>query len=144
MTTARDIVNGALFRLRKPDSTTQPTPEDAAYSVGALNDMIHGWRAKNVDVGQPEGTDLTLNDDVPTERMLDEGLKALLAQRLAEDFGKPVSRQLARDASAGWTAISAAYKLQDPMRVDRALSNMPSQRLYGGAGPAGGPIDWGT
>lgn len=61
MTTTRSIVESALKRIR---ITGIGTGEDApgeytSHALGALNDMMHGWAGKGVDI---KHTDLALAD----------------------------------------------------------------------------------
>lgn len=125
-TTTRDIVDGAAKRLGLIRAGEALEAADAADILQALNDMLAGFEAKGLNLGRTKK--LKLSNAFLLTEIHEEGLKAMLAERVAEDFGLPVTRLLARDARAGRNALSADYRLPDPMRVDRTLAAMPSQK----------------
>ena len=57
-----------------------------------------------------------------------QGLVAMLAVRLADDFGREVKPAVARDAENGWGHLLAQFMIPDQPTYDRGLSMMPSQR----------------
>lgn len=61
MATARDIITRALKRAQIIDATEQPSGQDAADGLAALNDMMHAWKNSEVDALQ---FDYTLNSTV--------------------------------------------------------------------------------
>lgn len=126
MTTMQDIVRGAAKRIGVIRGAEDMDSSDAGDFLEALNGMMAMWPAQGVDVLWSSA--LALTDTFPLEAKHEEGVKAMLAVRYAEQFGKAVGPILARDERAGWNALFADYHLPDPMRVDQALANMPSQR----------------
>jgi hypothetical protein len=56
------------------------------------------------------------------------GLAAMLAVRLAEEYGRGVTPIVARDAEEGWSLLLAQFMVPDQPTFDRGLSMMPSQR----------------
>jgi len=65
-----------------------------------------------------------------SSRRHDAAVAALLAMRLAEDFGREPSAVLVRDARDGWTVIQADFIVPATNAFDRGLSSMPSQRYW--------------
>ncbi len=65
-----------------------------------------------------------------SSRRHDAAVSALLAMRLAEDFGSEPGAVLVRDARDGWTVIQADYIVPATNAFDRGLSSMPSQRYW--------------
>lgn len=126
MATMRDIVTGAATRIRLIQPGDAVDASDAADILQALNDYLASLEGRGLNINW--AADLTLNDTFPLADKHIAGMKAMLAERIAEDLGKPVTNILARDARDGWNALDADYRLPDPMRADTALSNMPSQR----------------
>ena len=60
MTTARDIVDGALQRIRVVGISSSSVPaEYQVYVLGMLNDMLHGWQTQGIDL---KISDLGIND----------------------------------------------------------------------------------
>lgn len=56
---------------------------------------------------------------------------ALLALRLCDEFGKPPTDMLARDARDAWNAIQADYIRVDQATFDAGLIRLPSRRFTG-------------
>lgn len=50
MPTVRTICTRALRRLGVVDLLNDPSAEEASTALAALNDMMHAWRSKSVDV----------------------------------------------------------------------------------------------
>lgn len=61
-------------------------------------------------------------DFLPMPEKYEGALVALLAVRLSEDLGLPVSAKLATDAADGWTTMLAGYIPDRKIRYDRALA----------------------
>lgn len=126
MATMRDIVTGAALRQRVCDAIDDLDANDASRIMQMLNDMMGSWKKQGVDIGWSAA--LGLSSTFPLSIEHEAGVKAMLAVRLSDDYAKPISAQLQKDADAGWNAICADYMLPDVMAVDDALRNMPSQR----------------
>lgn len=129
MSTVSDIVNRALKRVDITGNGETAAPDDAAYALDSLNEMMAGWAAQGVDVNH---NDLALGDTFPLEDKHKAGVIAMLACELANDYSMPISAGLDRDRRAGWLALQADYVLVEPMRVDASLARTPSQRHWDG------------
>lgn len=82
MTTARDIVNGALQRIRVVGISSSSVPaEYQDYVLGMLNDMLHGWQTQGIDL---KISDLGINDTfwfiVPPSGIAGETVDAMASQ----------------------------------------------------------------
>ena len=126
MTTMQDIVTGAARRIRIIGAGESLSAEDSSDILAALNTLMAQWQAEGIDIGWT--TSLAASATFPLEAKHEDGVKALLAKRVAEDFGEPVSNALAVAAIAGWQLLWADYHVPDSMRVDDALRYMPSRR----------------
>jgi hypothetical protein len=123
-TTARDCVYSALRKLGVSDPEETPSAPQAQYALEALNEMVHGWKAVNIDVGH---VDWTLDSDVELE--IDPrhigGMKAMLAVYLSPEYpGSPVPPATIGLAEAGWRALQAAYvdaSMDNTLQIDSAL-----------------------
>ena len=104
---------------------TIPTPEEAADGLDALNDMMNALELQGVYVSWD---DKTLTDDFPLPNAHIQGVKAMLAQRLTEDFGKPVSSRLKLDAMAGFKGLRVQFNLFREMKTEKALLNFSANR----------------
>lgn len=126
-TTARTIVDRSLRLLQITAAGETSSAEDASDGLEALNAMMHGWKAKGVDVAH---VDLTLNEDFPLEPEYREGAAGLLAVVLAPEHGAQVSVAVALMAEEGWRSLLAGYPVRDDAVMPTELSHMPS-RLWG-------------
>jgi hypothetical protein len=120
VSSSAQIVSRALRRLKVIGAGEDPSADDAADGLAALNAMIAGWEADGVKV----------SGDVPLDARFEEGVVALLAVRLADDFGTSPSAGVVRDAENGWSRLQAAFNHVPLAQFDSALRNMPSQRYW--------------
>jgi len=131
MSTARDICTKAVRRLI-PAIGQDLSADEATVVLDALNKMMSSWAAKGVDVNHYP---LDLESPFPLEEMHEQGVIALLAMRIAGDFGitdAALPSGVVRDADEGWTGLQAAYIRPGKVRFDGGLARMPSQRLLEG------------
>lgn len=117
MSSSAQIVARALKRLRIIGPGEDPSAEDAADGLATLNAMIAGWKADGVEV----------TGDVPLDARFEEGVIALLAVRLADDYGKEVSAGVARDAQVGWERLMAAFLHVPTSQFDVGLTRSSTQ-----------------
>jgi len=98
MATATELTTRALRRLGVLDPLQAAAAEDIQTGTEALNAMIASWE-----------TDGLSGDVLPLDARHEAGVVAMLAVRLAEEYGKSPGPVLLRDARDGWTALQAAY-----------------------------------
>lgn len=110
MATPTQIVTRALRRLNVIPLGGTPSGEDVAEGTEALTAMINSWEAEGLS-----------GDVLPLDARFEQGVVAMLAVRLAEEYGKVPSPLLMRDADEGWSAISAAFFAVPASRFDSAL-----------------------
>ena len=131
MSTARDICTRAVRRL-VPDVGQDLSADEAKVVLDALNKMMSAWAANGVDVNHYP---LDLESPFPLDEMFEQGTIALLAMRIAGDFGvvdTAIPAGVVRDADEGWAALQAAYIRPGRVRFDRGLTRMSSQRILEG------------
>lgn len=128
-TTYRDIVEGALKRLRVINPRKAVEGVAASEGLDALNEMMHSWKGVGCDVDH-ETADLT--DDFGLDDEHVQGVKALLAVRLASDYGMEISPGIVRDADMGWVALQAEFidAAPDP-EFDAGLTRLTLGRING-------------
>ena len=129
MATINDIVDGALKRFRVLAGNETASSVDAADALTALNEMMFALKFEGADTQWDEAV---LTTTFPLDDAHSQGVKAMLAVRLAEEYGKPVGAVLARDAANGLTGLRNDYGIIEDMQLDDALLNMPSQQRYYG------------
>lgn len=116
MATTRSFILSTLKRMRVLAGDEDMDQQDAQDALQALNDMMFEWGAKGMSY---EHTELTLNDEFPLAGGLHNGVKAMLAVRLADDFlGGAVSPVIARDANAGERLVMKTYYILEDSSFD--------------------------
>jgi hypothetical protein len=110
MATATEIATRALKRIRKTDSHSTPDATDVADATEALNAMIASWEAEGLS-----------GDVLPLDTRFEQAIVAMLAVRIAEDFGTTPGPVLMRDAADGWSALRAAYWAVPESQFENAL-----------------------
>lgn len=128
MATALDIIDGAMRKLGLLEANAQPSAEDAALGLTSLNDMCNAWNAQGIYTGF---STLSTSD---SEFILDErhhgGVKAMLADYIAADYGTQASMSVKAQAYKALLLLKADYRPIETLQVDVALQALPSQRLY--------------
>jgi hypothetical protein len=117
MSSSAEIVTRALKRLNLVAPGEDPAAADAADGLAALNAMLAGWQADGIDV----------SPDVPLPSKYEEGVVAMLAVRLAPDYGKEAHPQVYADASRGRKRLQGGYISPPLSKFDLALFAAPSK-----------------
>ena len=117
--TANEVITGALRRLNLISEVETMSSERAATGLVALNELMHSFSSMGIAYAH---SDLALTDTVNMHDGLIDGLKWLLARKLADD-GDAVAlspTQLGSTMMAKRT-LQSAYYLARRSPVDRAL-----------------------
>lgn len=125
MATARDVVAAALRLIGALAAGETAQAPEAADGLAALNRMMHGWKARGVDLAH---ADLALSDTVALADEYREGLEHLLAIRLAPEYERPANPDLLRTAEEAWRAIQLAFAAPVDLTVEAGLLRMPGAR----------------
>lgn len=104
MTTTAQIATRALRRLRIVAREESPAAADLAATQEALTDMVASWESYGLS-----GDSWISGDDMANDSRFDHAVIAMLAVRVAEEYGKEPNAVLARDADEGWRSILAAF-----------------------------------
>jgi len=126
MATMNDVVNGALKRLQVLNPRFAPDGNAGIEGLIALNDMMAAWKSAGVDIRHVilEGA-----EDFPLGDEHVQGTKALLAVRLAGEYGMEVDDGIVRDADMGWEGLLAEYVDKAPVaEFDPALTRLTLNR----------------
>lgn len=115
MATATEISTKALKRLGLVNSGESPEAAMISDCNDALSSMIAAW-----DCGGYVG------EVLPIASRFEEGLIAMLAVRMAENFGTSAGPILMRDADRGERQLNAAFIPIPTAQVDHALRMMSS------------------
>ncbi len=121
MATTAALVTRAYRRLNIIRPTADPTAAQAQYGLDAFNEMVDSWIGSGVDVTAA----------LPLAAKYERGIVALLAIRLAPDFGIEVPALIALDARDGWLMLQSGYITAPTADFDDALKFLPSQRRLG-------------
>lgn len=98
MATATQIATRALRRLRVTGADETPSASDVAAMTEGLEALINSWEASGLT-----------NDTLPLDARFEQAVVAMLAVRMADEFGKTPSQVLFRDADAGERQIMGAF-----------------------------------
>jgi hypothetical protein len=120
MATATEIATKALKRINVIASGETPAAADLIDATDALNAMIAAWEIDGLS-----------GDVLPIDARFEQGVTALLAMRLAEDYGKTAGPILQRDAANGWAGLQAAFFAVPQSSFDRALKWTGNYTDYG-------------
>lgn len=124
MTTARDMIGAALRLLGVLAAGEEPAAAEAADGLDALNRMLHGWKARGVDIGH---ADLALGDAPALADEFTEGATRLLALRLAPEYGRTLDPALVLSAGEAWAALQMAHGAAAELAAEGGLLNMPGE-----------------
>lgn len=120
MATVYDIAVAALQKIGVTPLGQRPEAEELAKAVEAFNFMLSAWALESVDVG---AYDLDSGDYFPLDDKFREGAVYVLASRLSPDFMPPGGF----DADAWFRRVQTAFVEIEPVKMPKALSQMPSQ-----------------
>lgn len=112
MTTNAVLATQALKRLRLVGTGQNPAAADLQDAIDALESMHGSWTADGLVVPA-----------LPLNTRFDQGVIAMLAVRLAGDYGKPIDAVLARDAKRGEQQLQAAFFGVPASRFDDGLTS---------------------
>jgi len=110
MATATELATKALRRIRVLGSEDTGSSADIEAAKEALSEMLASWEAKGLS-----------GDVLPLSGRFDGAITAMLAVRLAEEYGKEPGAILLRDADDGWKSLRAAFFVVPDSRFDSAL-----------------------
>ncbi len=116
MSSSAQIVTRAMRRLRLLDENEDPSAAQSSLGITALNAMIAGWQGDGINVSA----------DVPLPSEHEEGVVAMLAMRLADEYGAVPGQIVIRDADRGMARLQAAYLSAPLAKFDTALKTVPS------------------
>lgn len=111
MASATEIATRALRRIAVFDALQSLPAEDVQAATEALGAMIAAWEANNLS-----------GDVLPLDARLEQGVVAMLAVRLAEEYGKTPGPVLLRDARDGEAALNAAFMVVPESVFERGLT----------------------
>ncbi len=140
--TVADLAIRVLERLFVLEEGETPNAANQATVIGAFNDWLDGLFADGLTpvadetlttpVALTEGTTYTSSSTFPIRDRHFEGVSAILAVELVDDFKAEVSRRTGRRALIGEQRIEAAFKPSLVSTLDRALNRLPSSVLWPG------------
>ena len=112
MTTNAVLATRALKRIRVIGASEDPSAADQADVVQALVDMHASWTADGLTVPA-----------LPLDTRFDQAVTAMLAVRVAGDFGRGLDEVLVRDARRGERQVKAAFFGVPASRFDDAVAH---------------------
>lgn len=120
MASATEISTRALRRIRVVAPDESPSGQDVESTKEALTSLINAFEADGLTA-----------DVLPLDARFEQGLVAMLAVRIAEEYGKTPGPILLRDAANGEAQITAAFFAVPPSTFDDAIKNTGHHTDYG-------------
>ena len=128
MATAQQIATRALRRIRVVGAEDTVSAADMQAATDALDAMIASWEAYGLS-----------GDVLPLSGRFDQAITAMLAVRLAEEYGKQPGPVLLRDATEGWGSIQSAHLVVPASTFDSGVKHSGhfsnAEYIIGDAGP---------
>lgn len=118
MTTALDVIKGALRDIMAIEAGEAPSAEESSDALSKLNLMMHGFTADGIDFAHTTMV-LASTMTVPEEQVLH--VRYMLAALLASEYGKEASPTVMARAETGRRYLQAVYSLPQTVPVDSAL-----------------------
>ena len=120
MTTVLDIVTRAFRKIGVSGEGEALDGEAIAEGVDALNDMMHAWKLRGVNIAH---VDLAASDAFTLPQEFNEGTVYLLASRLSPNYETPANF----DANDWFKTFQAAYLKIDEATFPSGLTRLPSR-----------------
>lgn len=128
MTTALDVVKGALGLLAVLEAGESPSAEDGVDGLAMLNAMMRGFPADGIDYAHTEME--TLATPVPMPSECEMHLQFMLAVYWSPKFGRTPSPVVISRADSGRRYLQARYKSRGPARTEAGTG---PRRIDGGS-----------
>jgi hypothetical protein len=129
MTTALQIVRGALLKLRVTDASSATDEQQLKDGMAALNRMVRTWEAFEQTVGWSDVDDG--EDALNTPPELDDALIYNLAVRLCDEYGVEPTQAVMGLSLEGLALISAMVASATYVRTEYPDLPRGEQQLPG-------------
>lgn len=87
-----DVITAALQELNVIGETGTPSPEQGAYCLSQMNDMLESWTENEINLGYFAQSLTTADCPVPAWAL--SGVKVKLAEFVASHYGSTISPEL--------------------------------------------------
>jgi len=133
--TVSDCCTRALQRLSLLVGGESADTGDAEIARSAFEGLVNGWLADGLSVTNSAGTavvlaDYALADAFPISEVHFEGVAAMLAVTISDDFEVQPKPLVMKDARRGEQRIYAAFMPSMVTKVDRALNRLDNSLLW--------------
>lgn len=118
--TARETITEAFHRIALISEDEAPTAEQIARGLSVLNDMMNGFEAEGI---QYIHADLTLDTTVNVPDHLVRSVMWMLADDLADEYGKELSRRQQIQVGRARNNLQAFYFKVPPAQTDEGIQN---------------------
>lgn len=119
--TGRDLVSSSLRLIGVLASGETPTAAEATDGLKAFNQMLANWRTESLMGLQAVSTSADLDEDLNVPEEYEEACRYNLALRLAPEYGKVVSADIAAIAMESKANIKRSNAPTAYLEVDAAL-----------------------
>lgn len=125
MATVRDIVVDALRKLGVVSEGIAPTAYYTLLGVNAYNDMLFGWEQDGLSYSKAgvaySHAEQKQGDEFPLDDGHIEGVKALLAVKLAPEIAAEPPPVIVAQSVVGWNRLAGAYYEIPDIKQDSGL-----------------------
>lgn len=119
MTTAQNLITRACRQANLIEAGETPSAAVASDALDTLNEMLHGWAKKGVDL---QHVTMALGDAFLLDDSYLEGIKDNLTLRLAEQYGRVLDPRVSMRAEDAFKAFQAhTLEFDDDLTADKAL-----------------------
>lgn len=116
--TARQVITDAFHRIGLISEDEALTAEQTDRALTVINDMMNGWNAEGI---QYVHSDLTLDTTVNVPDELVRSTMWLLADELADEYGKVLTDRQQMQIERARNALQAYYFKVPPAQLDEGL-----------------------
>lgn len=117
---AREVITDAFHKIGLISEDEAITAEQTTRGLIVLNDMMNGWEADGI---QYQHTDLALGTVVNVPDQLVWSTQWMMAEALAEEYGKALTDRQAVYIDRARSALQAYYYRVKPAQMDEGVIN---------------------
>jgi len=118
MATISNIVTRSLRRIRVLNPRETAGGQELTDGIAAFNEVMHGLKSKGIDTGHDTAV---AADDFPLGEEFEGGVVALLASRLASDYGVAVPPEVGEEAFDVLTSLRAEFQTTEAVKFERGV-----------------------
>jgi hypothetical protein len=128
LATNLEVIDDALKELSVISETQSASPEQGAYCLRKLNEMLEAWTEDGIELGYFAQTLTTADCPIPAWAV--RAVKACLAPEIASHYGAKVSQELAVKINDAYLSLLRKTLVEGAEPAD--MTHMPLGTGHGG------------